>query len=523
MQTVVTMKWLVGSLLTVLSLNVAALSVKCRNENECNEMSQHPDILRGNDIPRLVSEELTSSFWLSSASEFVEEKSKQKLNTKKAKNVIFFIGDGMSVATLSAARLYIGGEEKKLSFEKFPYVGLSRTFSVDKIVPDSAVTATGYLCGVKGNYGTIGVNGHIKRAECNPDKRNFVDSIAKWALDAGKGAGLVTTTRVTHASPAGVFAHIPERGWENNEDLKKNCGNNTNLEDIAVQLVHGDVGSRLKVILGGGKREFVNSITSNKGKRTDDRNLIEEWKSLTPETVKSVHVTSRKSFLKVNTTETDRILGLFKSSHMAYHLEDTTEAQPTLEEMTKVAIEILQKEDNGYFLFVEGGKIDLAHHSTKAKIAADETAEFSKAIDLARKITSEDDTLIVVSSDHAHTMSLSGYSSRNKDVFSTTGDIAEDGLPYLSLSYANGKGYKHYFDTKRNERVHPDEVDRSDPGAYYPSTVPMGTETHGGEDVGVFASGPWSHLFTGVYNQNTIPHMMAYAMCVGKGLTACDS
>lgn len=512
-------------LLVVHSLKVAALSVnvKCRNENECYDLRQHLDIEGGNEIPRLVDEELATSFWLNSAKEFVEEKSTQKLNTKKAKNVIFFIGDGMSLTTLAATRIYIGGEEKKLSFEKFPYVGLSRTFSIDKIVPDSAVTATAYLCGVKANYGTIGVNGHIKRGECNPDQSNFVDSIAKWALDAGKGAGLVTTTRVTHASPAGVYAHVPERGWENNHELEKKCGNNTNLEDIAVQLVHGDVGSRLKVILGGGRREFLNPTLSKTGKRTDKRNLIDEWKALAPESVNSVHVTSRKSFLTVNTTETDRLLGLFKSTHMAYHLEDPTKSQPTLEEMTKVAIEIMQKEDNGYFLFIEGGKIDLAHHSTKARIAADETAEFSKAIDLARRMTSEEDTLIVVSSDHAHTMSYSGYSPRNSDVFGTTGNIAKDGMPYLTLSYANGKGYEYYYDMDGNERIHPDHVDRSKPGAYYPSTIPMGTETHGGEDVGVFASGPWSHLFTGVYNQNTLPHMMAYAMCVGNGLTACDS
>lgn len=518
------MKILLVLLLATHLLNTESAKIpKCRNVNECYDMRMHPDLME-DEVPNTKSldDELKTEYWLDSAKDFVKEKSEVKLNKNKAKNVIFFIGDGMGLTTLAAARVYIGGEEQKLAFEKFPHVGLAKTFSVDKIVPDSAVTATGYLCGIKANYGTIGVNAHVKRGECNPDKNNFVQSVAKWAMDGGKSAGLVTTTRVTHASPAGVYASVSDRAWENNAELEKQCGNNTNIDDIAVQLVHGDVGRKLKVVLGGGRREFLNSIISKTGKRTDNRNLIEDWKNNFPE-MNSVHVTSRKNFLNVNTTETDRILGLFKSTHMEYHLEDTDNSQPTLEEMTKAAIEILRKDDNGFFLFVEGGKIDLAHHSTKAKIAADETAEFSKAIAMARSMTNEEDTLIVVSSDHSHTMSFSGYSSRKQDVFGTTGNRALDGFPYKTLSYANGKGYKYYYDTKNSTRVHPDNVDTTKNDAYYPSTIPLGTETHGGEDVGVFASGPWAHLFTGVYNQNTIPHMMAYAMCVGKGLTACDS
>lgn len=152
---------------------------------------------------RTISEEETSEYWLSASKELIREKLNFVRNTNRAKNIILFLGDGMGLATLAAARSYIGGEELKLSFEEFPFTGLSKTYSVDKIVPDSACTSTSYLCGVKANYGTIGVNAHVKRGDClaMANETNHVFSLGKWAMDAGKAAGLVTTTRVTHASP----------------------------------------------------------------------------------------------------------------------------------------------------------------------------------------------------------------------------------------------------------------------------------------------------------------------------------
>lgn len=119
----------------------------------------------------------------------------------------------------------------------------------------------------------------------------------------------------------------------------------------------------------------------------------------------------------VNTTTTDYLLGLFESSHCLYNLEaidkNVQHLEPTLSEMTEKAIEILSKNEEGFFLFVEGGLIDWAHHDSQARIAIDETAEFAKAIQMARDKLSEEDTLIVVTSDHAHTLSISGYPVRS--------------------------------------------------------------------------------------------------------------
>ncbi|KAH8418205.1 hypothetical protein KR222_000598 [Zaprionus bogoriensis] len=514
------------SLLLLLAASALGGAVPRKTPDEAEEEAMHPVLLQ-NVMSRasVIHGEDTQGYWLSASKEHILEKVAAVRNEKKAKNIILFLGDGMGLATLAAARSYIGGEEQKLAFEEFPYTGLSKTYCVDKIVPDSAATSTSYLCGVKANYGTIGVNAHVRRGDCAAmaNSSNHVFSVGKWALDAGKAAGLVTTTRVTHASPAGVYAHTADREWEHNALLEEACGDQAEgLEDIAVQLIHGEVGSKLKVMLGGGKRNFYDPQHYDKGRRTDGRNLVEEFEALAEG---NTFVKTQKKLLNVNASETNRLLGLFSKSHMHYHLEQLADAEnnePTLEEMTQKAIEVLQTEEQGYFLFVEGGKIDISHHDTMARIALDETAELSKAVRRAREMTSEEDTLIVVTSDHSHTFSLGGYQPRGSDIFSEAETKGSDGKPYLPLSYANGKSYDSYYDTEAHERVDPLTLLSEQADQLFPATAPLESETHGGEDVGVFASGPWAHLFTGVYEQNTIPHMMAFAACVGDGLKACD-
>lgn len=487
--------------------------------DDCMESAMHPDFptKRMHTSKAYTESEFTSDFWLELSKKFVRQQASAQRNKRVAKNVILFIGDGMGLTTFAAARNLLGGPEKQLSFEKFPFTGFSKTYSVNTMVPDSAVTSTAYLCGVKGNHGTIGVNGCVERTNCAgmSDTNNHVHSIAKWALDAGKSAGLVTTTRVTHASPAGVYAHVADREWENDAVLADDCGAGSGLADIAQQLIHGEVGKQLKVIFGGGKREFLDKQFFEKGKRQDGRNLIEEYLQQSSD---NAYVETRDELFNLNLNSYKRVLGLFQRSHLEYHL-DAENTQPTLKEMTVRAIEMLQKDDKGFFLFVEGGRIDTAHHSNMAEYALDETVEFSKAIEAARKLTSEEDTLIVVTADHSHSFSYAGYQDRDSDIFDVASSEATDDLPYLTLSYANGPGFKDYYNTKKYKRRNPEKV-RPDVDTF-PATAPLESATHGGEDVAVFASGPWSHLFTGVYEQNTIPHMMAYAACVGDGLKAC--
>ncbi|XP_061399613.1 membrane-bound alkaline phosphatase-like [Musca vetustissima] len=505
-------------------LTLAALAVGSR----IDETHPHLNHLKSNKPDTIRNpNELDSEYWYDNAQAYLQQKLQQQtnLNLNKAKNVILFLGDGMSVHTLTAVRSYMGDASKQLVFEKFPYVGLSKTFCVDKQVPDSASTATAYLSGVKGNYGTIGVNGQVPRFDCDlgQDKSLHTESIAKWAQDAGKKTGLVTTARVTHASPAGVYAHTANREWEHDGKIRDNgCDSVANV-DIARQLVEWDVGSQLNVIMGGGRRNFLNESvvdeTGIPGNRTDGRNLIEEWlKRKEVENKKAAYVWNKKDMENLISQDVDYVLGLFAPSHCPYHgdlerlgLQDDI---PSLSEMTEAAIRQLEKSDKGYFLFVEGAKIDMAHHDTRARRSMEETEEFNRAVEVALNMTNGDETLIVVTSDHSHTMTINGYPSRNADILGLNEDKAADGLPYTIIAYANGPGYEKTFSAKKGRKDLSDK-DFTDPKRKYMAAVPLESETHGADDVAIFAQGPLAHYFSGNYLQTHLPMLMARAAKIG--------
>jgi len=413
-----------------------------------------------------------------------------------------------------------------LSFEEFPYTGISKTYCVDSQVADSACSATAYLCGVKGNIGTAGVTARVMYKDCEAmnNASNHVSSIVKWSQDAGKSTGVVTNARVTHASPSAAYSHIASRDWESDANIRSSGEDPTKCDDIAKQLVLKDPGKNIKVILGGGRREFRNTTDfdeeGNRGSRSDGLDLIQSWQSdKQARNVTYSYVWNRDQLLNINYNATEYTFGLFNGDHMEYHLKVNKTKEPTLEEMTRFAILSLQKDPNGYFLFVEGGRIDTAHHESRAHISLDETVEFAKAVQAAVDLTNIEDTLIVVTSDHAHTLTLSGYAVRGNPIFGIA-DIADDNLPYSTLSYANGPGYKEPGINGSRYNITNDSMD--DINYTFPTTAPLSSETHGGDDVIVFARGPWSHLYAGTFEQNFIPHAMAFASCVGDGVTMCD-
>lgn len=516
--------------------------------------------------------ELTSQYWFKKGQKTLISHLHRLKNSRKAKNVIFFLGDGMGMSTITAARIYSGqlkgenGENASLPFEKFPNIGLSKvslinrksfkllfhssklhpkTYCIDKQTADSACSATAYLGGVKGNYYTIGVNGKVKTRDCAAarDPKNRVSSLAYWAQKAGKATGLITTTPVTHASPAGVYGHTPCRLWESDTDVLKDRKNPEECEDLASQLVNGEVGEKLNIIFGGGRSKFLpNSVVDsegNPGHRSDSVDLIEIWKSRHPNGV----VVNNKEELSNVSSSADSILGLFASSYMSYNLEANRTVQPSVSEMTTAAIELLSKQPKGFFLFVEGGRIDSAHHETKARLALDETNEFAKAVKAALDVVDLRDTLIVVTADHSHTMSISGFGERGNDILGTLENVVEEiwrkDNPITTLNYANGPkssvnadgtqlDLKNAVFGKKNTKEETEErplIDRtfSEKDYEYPATFKSVYSAHGGEDVPVYAAGPHAHLFTGVYEQSTIPYIIKYAACIGRGLKACDS
>lgn len=321
-----------------------------------------------------------------------------------------------------------------------------QTYCIDSQVADSACTATAYLCGVKANRATIGVTGNVPYGNCSAglNTDNHVYSIARWSQLQGKRTAIVTTTTVTHASPAGAYAHTSNRNWECDSDVISSGQNPETCRDIAYQLVFGETGENLNVVLGGGRGKFLpkneTGPQNDSGERSDGRNLINLWLEQKQKRGESAEYAWNRDQLLSVSDSTANLIGLFAKGHCSYNLEANKTVEPTLAEMTEAAIKVLSQSAEGFFLFVEGGRIDHGHHSTYAKKALDETVQFSEAIQMAVDLTNSEETLIVVSSDHAHTMSFSGYPTRGNDILEIA-DVASDGLPYSTLSYANGPGY----------------------------------------------------------------------------------
>lgn len=206
--------------------------------------------------------------------------------------------------------------------------------------------------------------------------------------------------------------------------------------------------------MGGGRREFLPKDRIDEegtaGRRTDGKNLIEEWQmDKIKRNVSYQYVWNRDQLLSVGNDLPEYLLGLFEGNHMQYHLESDPSTEPTLAELTEIAIRSLSRNDKGFFLFVEGGRIDHAHHENLVELALDETIELSKAVERAASLVSEDDTLIVVTSDHAHVMTFNGYTHRGGDILGPSDDLGADGIPYMTLSYSNGPGHRPHRENGR--------------------------------------------------------------------------
>ncbi|KAI5633720.1 alkaline phosphatase domain-containing protein [Phthorimaea operculella] len=386
------------------------------------------------------------------------------------------------------------------------------TYCTNAQIADSACSATAYLNGVKGNKGTIGVTSSVPRLNCfaAADQSYHTSSIAAWALEDGRDAGIVTTTRVTHASPAGTFAHTAERDWESDADVAEDCADvpsDARQEDIALQLVHSYPGNQFKVILGGGRGVFLPNTTIDEegspGKRLDGRNLIEEWQQVQKESgINAQYVWHRSELLAATSNPPDKLLGLFESGHMKYHLQADPHSEPTLAELTEAAIKVLSRNPKGFFLFVEGGLIDKAHHVNKARMALDETVEFSEAIARAAALLPEKDSLLLVTADHSHVMAFNGYTHRGSDVLGPSDDVDDNGVPYMTLSYTNGPGIRSHSEENIREDITKHNYEDSD--FQYESGILLDEDTHGGDDVAVYARGPQHALFSGMAESNTI-------------------
>ncbi|MES2670603.1 MAG: alkaline phosphatase, partial [Pseudomonadota bacterium] len=284
----------------------------------------------------------------------------------------------------------------------------------------------------------------------------------------------------------------------------------------------------------GRGRQFALSSTPL---RRDGRDLVAEWKRRRPD---GRYVWNASQF--ASAPRDAPLLALFEPSHMQYEHDRPTDkaGEPSLAEMTRGAIERLRGDPQGFVLLVEGGRIDHAHHSGNAYRALTDTIAMSEAVAMAAQMTSADDTLILVTADHAHTMTFAGYPVRGNPILGKVrgssgeggnpGNFASDatGLPYTTLSYANGPGHVGATDQQpegpktflhevsgyqeaKDGRPDLTDVDTAHPDYMQESTVPMSNESHGGDDVGIWARGPGAEAVRGSLEQNAIFHILLQA------------
>ena len=280
--------------------------------------------------------------------------------------VVLFVGDGMGLATVTAARIEKGTREglphpsaARLHIDEAPAAALVTTHSEDGLVTDSAASATAFLTGSKVP------NGVVSWRRASDGAVDSLETVLELAIRQGLATGVVTTTRLTHATPACTFAHVPDRGWET---------------EIAAALVpeggNPRLGRGIDVILGGGFREFLPSGPTRPGTRTDGRDILAELERSGYQVVRT-----RSELAQAAAANSEKLFGAFAPSHMTYEIdrESTSPNEPSLLEMVQSAVGQLRNKPNGFFLLVEGGRIDHAHHDTNGRRAIEEMLEFDEA------------------------------------------------------------------------------------------------------------------------------------------------
>lgn len=485
--------------------------------------------------PAFAAENAT--FWYEDGQAALAQAKRLHPNMRYAKNVILFVGDGMGVSTVTAARILEGqlqsrdGERNQLGFETLPYLALSKTYSANQQTSDSAPTMTAMVAGIKTNDGIFGVGPAVQRRETNNAviEANKVASLLHLAEQSGRATGVVSTARITHATPGATYAYTSERNWERDTQVPVGA----TVKDIASQLIDnfgpGKIGDGIEVVLGGGRREFLPNTLNDpedvgaKGRRGDGRNLAAEFETK----FDGQFVWNKAGFDAFAPASGKRLLGLFEQSHMEYEHDraNDTGGEPSVAEMTEKAIEVLQRNKKGFFLMVEGGRIDHAHHAGNAYRALTDTIAMSDAVKKAMEMTDPEDTLIVVTADHSHVFTIAGYPKRGNPILGKVVNpgksapdyaLAADGNPYTTVSYANGKGFHvgvpgdavYNTPTVAGRVADMRSVDTTDPDFHQEALVPLSSETHAGEDVAIYAGGPRAHLFHGTREQNYIFHVM---------------
>ncbi|MFC0228486.1 alkaline phosphatase [Serratia aquatilis] len=464
----------------------------------------------------------------------------------EAKNVIFFLGDGMGPVTVTAARIYKGekllvanpdslssSERAELTMQSLKYAARIKTFSNDAQTTDSAPSMAAYMTGVKANNEVISMSANTQAytadgtqyisgedSTCQPDNGERAKTLLELSKAVGRSVGAVSTTRVGHATPAATYAHICNRN-----------GYNT----IAEQSVPGHpnynswLGDGVDVLMGGGQRNYLPKSINPSSKRSDNLNLVSAMES-----AGYTYIDSGTQLRNLNTGSVNKLLGLFAQSEMAYELDRVNQEldQPSLAEMAEKALEVLSRNEKGFFLMVEGGRIDHALHGSNAKRALEDTLAMDEAIKtvltfMAAKDPGLKNTLIVVTADHDHSIAFNGYGKIGNPILGKVynyqnGELAKaaDGKPYTTLVFGNGgrpnassqrnmedNGALWVAPARGAEREDLTNIDTTQDNFLQEVGIHLGTpgaETHAGGDVMLYADGAGSQIFKGTMDNTDV-------------------
>jgi alkaline phosphatase len=359
-----------------------------------------------------------------------------------AKAIILFIGDGMGANHRLGAQWLALGQGNLLAMDGMPVKGMMETLLANGTITDSAGAATALASGVKTNYGVLGMApGNIP-----------VETILEQAEARGWATGLITTNPLTDATPAAFAAHVSYR---------------SRLLEIAKQMMAAGV----DVLLGGGEDDFlprgVQGCFPKSGHRNDGLNLVDD--ALDED---YTLVCSGQELMALDVSRVTKLIGFFGDDELAQPYN------PSLADMTRVAIEILSQDPDGFFLMVEGGQIDWESHDNHAREALQLTVGLNAAVVMAQVYAlGEPDTLIIVTADHE-----TGGMSLNLDC---KGSYRQDG----PFSMPDGTAF----------------------------CVDWESTHHTGLDVPVTAQGPWSWMLYGEY-PNTWVYRVMYTALTGEGV-----
>lgn len=466
---------------------------------------------------------------------------------KKAKNVILFVGDGMSLQAREVARILSKGMTNGkyndlLAMEKLEHNAVITTSGYDSLVTDSANSASAYATGHKSVVNAMGVYEDSTKDPFDDPKVENISEILKRTR--GMSIGIITQAESTDATPAAMIGHTRRRA--NQDFLAKS---------------YLDAYHRPDVIMGGGSSRYLpKSIPGSK--RKDNDNIIQDFKDL--------GYTFASTSREMMAAPSDKpLLGLFHTGTMNVYIDREMlknpkvlkgfDDQPNLMDMTRKSLDILSKNPNGFFAMIEGASIDKQLHVMDWQRAAYDTIEFDKSIEYAEKWAKEhgDNTLIIVLADHAHGISISGtYHERDgrkgteavrvyaNSIFPTFKDANHDGFPdnpdpdvTLAVQYANHPEYYenyHFMKTptppalavtetkeeavqngdkveyhqvsSASSKANPARIHPGDPAELVPANTPKDDpqECHSADDILLNAGGPGSEYFHGTMDNTEV-------------------